>query len=300
MASANGHPAANRRPAVLLAMGALVGAGLAAAGLSTAASPGRGWLPERGVARVNDETIRMEDYRRVLDALAQDKRDPLDDAQRQRVLDRLIDEELLVQRALELGLARSDSKVRKDLATAVIDSVLADTGDVQPTDGELRRFFAERRDFFAGPGRLRVRQVVFRARDGERADAVQARARQAADRLGAGDDFSAVRAALGDAEIVDLPEALLPPAKLVDYVGPTAARAAAALAVGQVSDPVAAGPVWHIMQVVDRQPDAAPDFEAIRAQVLAEYRRQAGEQALHAYLGELRARARIEVSGRLP
>ncbi len=109
-----------------------------------------------------------------------------------------------------------------------------------------------------------------------------------------------VRAALGDAEIVSVPDALLPPAKLVDYLGPTPARAAAALAVGEVSDPVRAGPVFHVVQVVDRQADAAPAFEDVRGQVLAEYRREAGEQALRKYLEDLRARARIELNGRLP
>ena len=292
--------AQGRRPAVLLALGTMLGAGLAAAGLSTAASPGRGWLPERGVARVNGQTIRQEDYQRVLSALAQDKRDPLDDAQRQRVLDRLIDEELLVQRALELGITRSDSKVRKDLATAVIDSVLADTGDVQPTDDALRASYEQRRDFFAGPGRLRVREILCQMRGGEDETAWHARAQQAMRRLRAGEDFAEVRNALGDPEIVSVPDALLPPAKLVDYLGPTAARAAAALAVGQVSDTVRAGPVLHIVQLLDRQADAVPAFEEIRAQVLAEYRRQAGEEALHAYLNDLRARAKIELSDRLP
>jgi len=288
-----------RRPAVLLAVGAVLGVGLAAAGLSTTASPVRGWLPDHGVARVNGETIRRKDYERVLNALAQDKRNPLDDAERHRVLDRLIDEELLVQRALELGITRSDSKVRKDLVTAVIDEVLADTGDVQPTDEELRLFYEQHRDFFAGPGRIRVRQIVCRARHGEDDGALQIRARQAVRRLHAGEDFAAVRNALGDPEIASLPDALLPPAKLVDYLGPTVARAAAALGVGQVSDPVRTGPAWHVVQVLDRQADEAPALEAIRAQVLAEYRRRAGEHALRSYLDDLRARARIERSSSL-
>jgi parvulin-like peptidyl-prolyl isomerase len=292
--------AETRRPAVLLALGALVGVGLAAAGLSTAASPGRGWLPEASVARVNGERIRLDDYERVLNALAQDKRDPLDDAQRQRVLERLIDEELLVQRALELGITRSDSRVRKDLATAVIDSVVAETGDAQPPDDQLRDFYQQHRDFFAGPGRLRVRQIYCGGRSGEGGPAAQARAQQATRRLRAGEDFAEIRQTLGDPEIVALPDALLPLAKLVDYVGPTAARAAASLDAGQVSEPVRSSTGFHVLQLLDRQADAAPALEEIRAQVVAEYRRQAGEQALRSYLNDLRARAKIELSGKLP
>ena len=33
--------------------------------------------------------------------------------------------------------------------------------DVQPSDAELQKFYTEHRDFFAGPGRLRVRQLFF-------------------------------------------------------------------------------------------------------------------------------------------
>jgi parvulin-like peptidyl-prolyl isomerase len=236
----------------------------------------------------------------VLNALAQDKRDPLDEAQRQRVLDRLIDEELLVQRALELGITRSDSKVRKDLATAVIDSVVAEAGDAQPTDDQLRAFYAQHRDFFAGPARLRARQMFCRVRHGEGEAAAQMRAQQVTQRLRAGEDFVEVREALGDPEIIALPDALLPLAKLVDYVGPTAARAAASLDAGQVSEPVRSSTGWHILQVLDRQADAAPALEEISTQVLAEYRRQAGEQALHTYIDDLRARAKIEISGKVP
>ena len=289
-----------RRPGVLLAVGALVGVGLAAAGLSTAASPGTHWLPEHTVARVNGESVRLEDYQRVLNALAQDKRDPLDNAQRQHVLDRLIDEELLVQRALELGITRSDSKVRKDLTTAVIDSVLAETGDVQPTDEQLRVFYGQHRDFFAGPGRLWVRQIFCSARGGEDEATAQARARQVVERLRAGEDFAAVRSGLGDAEIVSLPDAPLPLAKLVDYLGPTAARAAVSLDAGQVSDPIRSSTGFHVLQVLERQADAIPALEAIRAQVVAEYRRQAGEQALRTYLNDLRARAKIELNAKSP
>ena len=146
----------------LLVLGAGLGVVLAAAGLVTS---GRGVSPllaDNAVARVNGEPIRVEDYQQVMNALAQDKRDPLEEADRQRVLDRLIDEELLVQRGLELDMPRRDSKVRKDLTAAVIDAVVTEVGDVQPSDAELQRFYDEHRDFFTAPGRLRVRQIFCR------------------------------------------------------------------------------------------------------------------------------------------
>jgi parvulin-like peptidyl-prolyl isomerase len=65
-----------------------------------------------------------------------------------------------------------------------------------------------------------------------------------------------------------------------------------------VSEPVRSGAGFHVLQVLERQADAAPPLEQIAEQVLAEYRRRAGEHALRAYLDELRSRADIEVRSR--
>ncbi len=75
--------------------------------------------------------MRAEAYERVLAALAADSRNPVDDADKRRLLDRLIDEELLVQRGLELGLASSDGAVRKAVAGAMIESIVAEADRVE-------------------------------------------------------------------------------------------------------------------------------------------------------------------------
>ncbi len=288
-----------RTPSVLLLLGALAGLILAAGGLLSTNAARRTALPADAAALVDGQPIRRAEYERVLSGLAQDTREPPDAAQQRHVLDRLIDEELLIERGLELNVARDDSRVRKDLTTAVIDSVITATADIAPADTELRKFFDEERAFFVGPGRLRVRQVFCRVLDGSDAPAAIERARQAAARLRAHEDFASVQAALGDAELAPLPAAPLPVAKLVDYLGPTAARTATLLAVGEVSDPVRSNNGVHVLQVTERQADSAPAFEEIKPQVLAEFRRRASEQALRAYLDELRARAAITIAPQL-
>jgi hypothetical protein len=297
-ARAQGLPAkAPRRPTVLLVLGALAGAGLAAGGL--AAAPRHGQLPTGVVALVNGEPIRADDYQRTVEGVANDKRDPITDADRRHVLERLIDEELLVQRGLALGLARQDRRVRADLTSTVIDGVVGDVSERTPTDDELAAFYQRNRDFFAGPGRVRVRQVFVRG--GSVADdTALARAQQAAVRLRSGDDVAAVVAALGDAPVSPLPDTLLPPSKLLEYVGPTALRTALALGVGEVSDPVRSSSGYHVLQMVERQPDTSPPLDDIRPQVLAEFRRRAGDQELRSYLDELRANAEIVVAEPLP
>jgi parvulin-like peptidyl-prolyl isomerase len=292
----NAVPKGSQRPTVLLVLGALAGAGLAAGGLTTSA---RVPVPPGVVALVNGEPIRVDDYQRTVEGMANDKRNPLTDAERRHVLDRLIDEELLVQRGLALGLARQDRRVRADLTSTVIDGVVSEVSEHQPSDDELAAFYDRNRDFFAGPGRVRVRQVFVRA-SATTDDAALARAQEAARRLRAGEGVAAVASALGDAPISPPPDVLLPPSKLLEYLGPTALRSALALGVDEVSEPVRSSSGYHVLQMVERQADTLPPLDEIRPQVSAEFRRRAGEQALRSYLDELRASAEVVVVEPLP
>ncbi len=284
------------RGSVLLAIGAGAGVALAATGLvASSVTRGRG-LPPGAVARVNGALVRGDDYTRSLDALERDRRAGREPADRRLVLGRLIDEELLVQRGLELGLARQDARVRRDLTAAVIDAVVTEHEDGTPPDAELEAFYRRERDFFARPGRLRVRQLWCRADTAADAPSAEARARAAAASLRAGEDFAGVRARLGDPEIAPLPDALLSPAKLLDHLGPTALRAALELEAGAVSDPVRSATGYHVLQVIEREAEWVPPREEVADEVVAEYRRRRGERALRAYLDGLRARAEVEIA----
>ena len=291
--------AASVRRTLLLALGAVIGIGLAATGLLGSQAPGHQPLPPSAVALVNGEVIRKDDYQRALSALAQDRRDGLNDGDRRLVLDRLIDEELLVQRGVQLGFMRKDARVRKDLTAAVIDSVVFEPQDVQPKDNELQAFYDEHREFFTGPGRLRVWQIWCRVTDTDGKHPLD-RAQQAANRLRAGEPFATVRAALGDPELAPLPDVLLPAEKLADYLGPTALRTALTLEVGAVSDPIRSSTGYHVLQVAERQAAEAPPLESIRPQVEVEFHRRAADRALRAYLDDLRRRALVEVAPALP
>ena len=286
-----------RRPLVLLVLGVLGGAVLAAVGLIAPSAPPP--LPPGAVAWVNEELIRTDDYERMVQGLANDQREPITADDRRHVLDRLIDEDLLVQRGQALGLAQHDRRVRADLTSTVIDGVVSEASEREPSEAELTAFYNANRDFFADAGRLRVRQVFIRVVT-PTDSAAQARADAAARRLRAGESFASVDGELGDPPLVPLPDALLPPAKLRDYVGPTALAAVLALTDGAVSDPVRSGSGYHVLQVVERQADTVPAFDDIRPQVAAEFRRRAGERALRAYLDDLRAHAAVVVAEPLP
>lgn len=291
--------ASERRALALLGAGAVIGLAAAAIGLMRDASA-EGSLPEAAVASVNGELVRVEEYERAVEALASDRRDPIGEADRRHVLDRLLDEELLVQRGLELGFARHDRRVRGDIVSAVIQVVVQQAEATQPDDEEIERFYRENQQYFARTGRLFVRQVLVRVRTRDEEEAARQRAEQAARRLREGEPFEAVNEELGDAQVALLPADYLPATKLREYVGPTATRVAMQLEPGGVSDPVRSATGYHVLLLVDREEGRVPPLAEISDEVEAELVRRAGDTALRRYLDELRKRADVRVTDTLP
>jgi parvulin-like peptidyl-prolyl isomerase len=177
---------------------------------------------------------------------------------------------------------------------------VVESEDEQPEPDELRRFYEEEAGFFTQPGRVRAAQVFFRVRTPGDEAALLARATEAQRRLLAGEPVERVRSELGDEEVSPIPDTLLPPAKLREYVGPTALRAVMELAPGATSAPVRSGMGMHVFQVIEREEARVPPFEEIAAHVEAEWVRRAGDRALRAYLDDLRAEAQVKTAETLP
>ena len=289
-----------RGPGTLwLAIGAAVGLLAATAGLMREGPPGNE-VPERAGAVVNGKVLRIEEYQRAVQALATARREPLGEEEKQHVLDRLLEEELLVQRGLELGLAKHDRRIRGDIVSAVIQSVVAQADAEEPSEPEVEAFFAENRDYFTRTGRLFVRSVLVRAAPLRSEDAAKTRAEEVVARLRAGEAFDAIDAALGDRAVAPVPSDYLPAPKLREYLGPTATRAALELGVGEVTDPVRSATGYLVLVLVDREDSRMPPLDSIRGEVRAELRRRGGDAALRRYLDELRERADVRVRSTLP
>jgi parvulin-like peptidyl-prolyl isomerase len=288
-----GDSAGARRPRWLLALGAAAGLAAAASSLILPPEGSDGALPDDAIARVNGTIIQRVDYERLVAALARDKRNPIDDAAREHVLNRMIDEELLVQRGLELGLAHYDRRVRANLTSNLIDSVVSTAEEREPESSELRAFYDEQQGFFTRPGRYRVHQIFLRIPRAGDENEINARADEAIAALDEGQPFDEVAAAYGDGAISPLPDSELPALKLREYIGPTALDHVLALEVGETTAPVRSGAGLHILRLVAMRPTATPPFDEIEPQVRSEWRRRTGDRALRAYLDQLREEADI-------
>jgi len=75
---------------------------------------------------------------------------PLGPGEERQLLLRMVDEELLLQRAVETGLYRSDRRSREALLSAVIAGLGAERGE--PDEADLRRHYEQNAAAFSRPG----------------------------------------------------------------------------------------------------------------------------------------------------
>jgi len=210
---------------------------------------------------------------------------------RRALIANLVNEELLVQRAVEIGLLDSDRNVRKALGRAAIDMAVSENATIAPTETELRAFHANHAALFAVPRRARVRAIFFSDEYG--GDEPLRRARVAAAAIAAGMPFDEASTRFGDHPGLPLADALLPEAVLRRDLGPGLAEVVLALSPGGVSEPVHTGAGVQLLQLVANEPARATGFDDARARVEAALRRQRGDEALASRISGLRTHARI-------
>lgn len=264
------------------ALAMLAGVLVGLLGLFVDARPHALPLPDDAVARVDGQLIARSEYERALAALEADLHRPLDDADRRRVLERIVDEQLLVEHALALDLARRDPYLRTWLARAVLDRVQAEVALAEPpSEAALLEHYAAHPERFAATDRIHLRGHWFATR--ERAELARAHMR-------AGLPFDA------DTPALALPDTPLAPAKLRDYLGEQASEQALALALGQVSEPIVVDAGAWLLECVSRSPAQTLPFAEVRERVAADLRREREDRALTELLVRLHSAADITIA----
>lgn len=303
---ARGEPAdvsrATRETAAL-ALGTLGGLALIAVGLAGGPRVPVVLAPadsEPAAALVNGVPIPRTSIERFAEALASERPDRSGGGASQggdlarTALDRAIDDELLLQRALALELPRSDFLARKQVVKTLIDAVVREAESSEPSAADIEATYRDEPEFFRRPGRLTVRPMLFREVASAHAEPAAKRVTSARERLAAGEEFTKVAAELGDPPVIPLPAGPLTPTELREYLGPTAATTAASLEPGRPSEPLRTSAGVVILIVDAREPGTIPPLDEVREQVRQVARRRAGEHALASYLAGLRARAVVQ------
>jgi hypothetical protein len=257
------------RSMTFFALAALIGLGIAGFGLFTAKGTATHVVPPENVALVNQRPILRTDFIAQTETELGKTFAEATTAERLKVLDEMIREELFVQRGLELDFPGTDPDTRTALVAAVEQQVVADVTTHQPTDTELQKYFDDNHAGYSTEGTMVLHNLVLPKASG--GDAM-ATAKRAADALRAKTPVAEVTKTYGLQELVpehSSPEQFYFAQRI--HLGQELYEQVVKLNDGEVSEPVAAQDGVHIVQMVKNTRPLPLTFERVRSQVLNDF-----------------------------
>lgn len=203
-------------------------------------------------------------------------------------------EELLAREARAMGLDQDDIIVRRRLAQKM-EFLVQDTSRLaEPTEDDLRRFFAANTERFRTPARLSFTHLYFspdRRKDAT-ADAEKTLA-ELADGKGQASEELGDRLLL-DTEFHDADEQTV-----AGLFGKEFARAVFALQSGGWQGPIESGYGLHLVRVSEAKPATGREFAEVKAKVLERWREQRLGEDNEKYFAGLLAKYEVVVDDTL-
>jgi len=274
---------------LLLATGTLIGIALAASGLLDSESSLSSNNDKQSVAEVNGIDIPQSQYESIAKGISNNKNKKLNSEEHAFILQRLIDEELLVQRGQELGLLQLNSVLRSNMIQAVNATIISENASLNPSENELKKFYENNKNYFRPASKINFDYMRFTTKD--QADTAQ----QA---LADGQSFTEVKNKFSEQEITKIPNGLLSTNSIRQYFGPTLTEQVMQLPLQEVSPLIASNNgennKWYLFFILEKELGETPKFEDIKTVVVSEFKRQENDKAIHQYLLWLRKRASIE------
>ena len=135
-------------------------------------------VPPGYVALVKSKGILLSDYRTQAEQETTKRYADTTPAERRRTLREMINEELLVQRAVVLDLPETANEVRANDGRGVNSTGRRSRAGLSDlTDAELRAFYESSRDKYTQPGSMTAQDLVLRVGGYQNADQTTAQAR---------------------------------------------------------------------------------------------------------------------------
>jgi hypothetical protein len=280
-----------RRSLIIYACGATIGLGLAGFSLFTAKGTAVRTFPPEDVATVNGRHILQSDFRTQTQVETGVPFEQASREQRLKVLNEMIDEEVLVQRGLEVDLAATDPDVRSAMVAGVDLQVDADVISQQPSQQDLYAYYLKHIDKYSSDGVMRIRDLVMPV--GDKPDAAMANATKASAELSGGGDVEAIapRFGLKDSGRIDRDDNFDFAVKA--KLGQDAYDAAKVLQPGQASAPFRQPDGIHIIVMVKRVASVKLDFAKAQDNVWQDLKKDRRDTMERANIKYLRGRADI-------
>ena len=298
------HNTSVRRSMVLLAGGALLGLAIAGYGLFTAKGTRSRGVPPEAIALVNQRQILRSDFMTQAQTQYTVPFAQTSVEQRRKVLQDMINEELMMQRGLEIDLPSYDPDVRNALVAGVELEVTADVLAQQPTTEEMRAYYEAHKDKYSSEGVMQLRDLVVKP-DTAHPAAARAIATAAIAALRKGQPLASVIQKFGlvdsgrfmDAGHVDTGDIFqfAVRAKTDDATY----NATLPLKDGEISEPLEQSDGIHLIVMIKHRFPVAQNFEEASNRVWTDLKNEAQAKVNAANIAYLRSRADIIVAPEL-
>ena len=244
-------------------------------------------LPDNIIATVNDKIIPSDKYQTVINLIQNDKRGELTKADREMALDRIIEEELLVQYAYKNGFLEADDLLRKSIVRSVVDSIVEQALSVVPAKQDLLKFYEANRQTFAIDDKYRV--VILSSQN--RSDIDEGKVIWQSNY-----DLTLLRQTFKRIDRLDIPTGFISKIRLGTLIGPLLRDKVLSLEVGETSETLKTIYGYSIVTLVDKKDRVIPEFKEISEIVLQEYKRQQREEILEELLKDLKRQSDIKIN----
>jgi hypothetical protein len=240
---------------------------------------------EDWVAKIEGTQISKTKYLLQLEGLSSDRRSELTVTDKEYVLERMIEEELLIKRAVDIGILKSNTMARGTIVQQMINTIIADNSMTAISSEELQEFFIKNKGFFTNANRLHVRQIYFS--DTNTKSSSLDRANHAFNDLIVNKDFEKTLL-LGDKTALKVPDTLMNLAKVREYLGPSLMLISEKMQPGQFTKPKRVSGGYKIIYLVNKESASAPKFGDVKDQVRVEFSKRRDDQSLRDYLENLK------------
>ena len=244
-------------------------------------------LPDNVAAVVNDKIIPSERYQTVIQLIKNDKRDDLTDNDRNMALERIIEEELLVQYAYQNGFLEADDLLRKSIVRSVVDSIAEQSISVIPNEKTLRDFYQDNLPLFTIDEQFRI--VILSSQNGSDINAGKVIWQDSY-------DIPLLMNEIRSIKKLDISSDFISKYRLGTLIGPLLRDVVLSLKLGETSEPLETIYGYSIVTLIDKKGRVIPDFKEINEIVLQEYKRRQRETILNDLLSDLKRQSDININ----
>ena len=260
------------------------------------------FFEKKAVAIVNDIDITEDQFLKYAINLGADIEEEEDQEILELILERMIEEELLVQRGLELDLHTKDVQVRRELIQQVINFIIK-IENTEPSDKELETYFLKNIKKYESNKKVKVNTIFTQSLDQESQflgteydyKTLENKFDQIYDDI-KNKSFAEAKINHHQKTFFEIPNDLMNIKDCKQYLGPTICKTISSLEKDQISNPLFYQNGFYIIKLENsiRPKVDSSFFQDMKDKVLFDYNNEQDDLKLKEYIQYLKNNAEIK------